>query len=64
MGLKGRLALLLYCNCTLKNGNASKTFFPLRRQLVRWPPACEDMSQEAEERPLLEDVIKQRTEDV
>jgi hypothetical protein len=38
----------------------------LRRQLeeeevgVRWPTACEDASQEAEESPLLEDVSKQR----
>jgi hypothetical protein len=38
----------------------------LRRQLeveevgVRWPPACEDVSSEADERPLLEDVTKQR----
>jgi hypothetical protein len=38
----------------------------LRRQLeeyeigVRLPPACEDVSPGAEERPLLEDVIKQR----
>jgi hypothetical protein len=30
---------------------------------VRWPPACEDVSSEAEERPLLEDVTKQRSED-
>jgi hypothetical protein len=40
----------------------------LRRQLedyevgVRWPPACEDVSPEAEERPLLEDVTKQHGE--
>jgi hypothetical protein len=26
---------------------------------VRWPPACEDVSPEAEERPLLEDITKQ-----
>jgi hypothetical protein len=30
---------------------------------VRWPPACEDVSPTAEERPLLEDVTKQRSED-
>jgi hypothetical protein len=30
---------------------------------VRCPPACEDMSLEAEERPLLEDLTKQRSED-
>jgi hypothetical protein len=30
---------------------------------VRWPPACEDVSPGAEERPLLEDVTKQRSED-
>jgi hypothetical protein len=41
----------------------------LRRQLeeeevgVRWPPACQDMSLEAEEHPLLEDVTKQCSED-
>jgi hypothetical protein len=41
----------------------------LRRQLgkyefgARWPPACEDVSPGAEERPLSEDVTKQRTED-
>jgi hypothetical protein len=41
----------------------------LKRQLevlkfaVRWPPGCEDVSPEAEERPLLEDVTKQRSED-
>jgi hypothetical protein len=41
----------------------------LRRQLekwnvgVRWPPACEDVSQEAEKRPLFEAVTKQRSED-
>jgi hypothetical protein len=29
---------------------------------VRWPPACEDVSPGAEERPLLEDVTKQRSE--
>jgi hypothetical protein len=29
---------------------------------VTWPPACEDMSPGAEERPLLEDVTKQRSE--
>jgi hypothetical protein len=27
---------------------------------VRWPPACEDVNSEAEERPLLEAVTKQR----
>jgi hypothetical protein len=30
---------------------------------VRWPPVCENVSAEAEERPLLEDVTKQRRED-
>jgi hypothetical protein len=41
----------------------------LRRQVeeqevgVRWPPACEDVSPGAEERPLLENVTKQRSED-
>jgi hypothetical protein len=30
---------------------------------MRWPPVCEDVSPEAEERPLLEDVTKQRSED-
>jgi hypothetical protein len=30
---------------------------------VRWPPACEDVSPGAEERPLLEAVTKQRSED-
>jgi hypothetical protein len=30
---------------------------------VRWPPACENVSTEAEEHPLLEDVTKQRSED-
>jgi hypothetical protein len=30
---------------------------------VRWSPACEDVSPEAEERPLLEAVTKQRNED-
>jgi hypothetical protein len=30
---------------------------------VRWPPACEDASPGAGERPLLEDVTKQRSED-
>jgi hypothetical protein len=30
---------------------------------VSWPPACEDVSLEAEERPLLEDVTKRRSED-
>jgi hypothetical protein len=41
----------------------------LRRQLeewevcVRWSPACEDVSPGAEERSLLEDVTKQRSED-
>jgi hypothetical protein len=41
----------------------------LRRQLyeqefgVRWPPACEDVNPAAEERPLLEDVAQQRSED-
>jgi hypothetical protein len=30
---------------------------------VRWPPACEDVSSEAGERPLLEDFAKQRSED-
>jgi hypothetical protein len=29
---------------------------------VRWPPAYEDLSPEAEERPLLEEVTKQRSE--
>jgi hypothetical protein len=29
----------------------------------RWPPACEDVGPEAEERPLLEDVTKQSSED-
>jgi hypothetical protein len=28
-----------------------------------WPPACEDVSPEAEERPLLEDATKQRSKD-
>jgi hypothetical protein len=31
---------------------------------VRWPPACEDVSQEAEERQLLEDVTRQSSEDL
>jgi hypothetical protein len=41
----------------------------LRRQLgekevrVRWPPACEEVSLGADERPLLEDFTKQRSED-
>jgi hypothetical protein len=30
---------------------------------VRWPPACEDVSPEAGELPLLEDVTKQRSEE-
>jgi hypothetical protein len=30
---------------------------------VRWPSACEDVRPGAEERPLLEDVTKQRSED-
>jgi hypothetical protein len=30
---------------------------------VTWPPACEDVSPGAEERPLLKDVIKQSSED-
>jgi hypothetical protein len=30
---------------------------------VRWPPAYEDVSPDAEERPLLEDVTKQRSQD-
>jgi hypothetical protein len=29
---------------------------------VRWPPACENLSPGAEQRPLLEDVTKQRSE--
>jgi hypothetical protein len=29
---------------------------------VKWPAACEDMSPEAEEHPLLEDITKQSTE--
>jgi hypothetical protein len=41
----------------------------MRRQLeesefgVRWPPACKDVSPGAEERPLLEEVTKQRNGD-
>jgi hypothetical protein len=31
-------------------------------QFVRWSPTCEDVSPEAEERPLLEDVTRQRNE--
>jgi hypothetical protein len=31
---------------------------------VRWPPASEDVSPGAEERPLLEDVTKQSSEDL
>jgi hypothetical protein len=30
---------------------------------VRWPSASEDVSPEAEVRPMLEDVTKQRSED-
>jgi hypothetical protein len=30
---------------------------------VRWPPACEDLRREAEDRRLLEDVTKQSSED-
>jgi hypothetical protein len=30
---------------------------------VRWSPACEDMNPAAEERPLLEGVTNQRSED-
>jgi hypothetical protein len=30
---------------------------------VRWPPACENVRPAAEERPLLEDVTKQRNEE-
>jgi hypothetical protein len=29
---------------------------------VRWPPACEDVSPGAEDRPFLEDVTKQSSE--
>jgi hypothetical protein len=41
----------------------------LRRQLeeyevgVRWPPACEDVSPGAKERPLLQGVTNRRSED-
>jgi hypothetical protein len=40
----------------------------LRRQLeeevgVRWPSVCRDVGLLAEERPVLEDVTKQRSED-
>jgi hypothetical protein len=34
-----------------------------KRLGVRRPPACEDMSPKEEERPLLEDVTKQNSED-
>jgi dihydrodipicolinate synthase/N-acetylneuraminate lyase len=30
-----------------------------QQSVLRWPPACEDMRLEAEERPLLEDFTKQ-----
>jgi hypothetical protein len=30
---------------------------------VRWPPACENVNQKVEERPLLEDVTKQLSQD-
>jgi hypothetical protein len=30
---------------------------------MKWAPACEDVNPGAEERPLLEDVTKQRSED-
>jgi hypothetical protein len=30
---------------------------------VRWPPACEDVNPEAEDRPLLEDITKLSSED-
>jgi hypothetical protein len=30
---------------------------------VRWPPACKNVNPGAEERPLLGDVTKQRSED-
>jgi hypothetical protein len=30
---------------------------------MKWPPACEDVSAGAEERPLLEDVTKQCSDD-
>jgi hypothetical protein len=30
---------------------------------VRWPSVCENVSPEEEERPLLEDITKQRSED-
>jgi hypothetical protein len=29
---------------------------------VRWPPQCEDLSPEAEKRPPLEDINKQKSE--
>jgi hypothetical protein len=47
----------------------TSTLRVLRRQLerqqigVRWPPACEDVSPRTENRPLLEDITKQRSED-
>jgi hypothetical protein len=47
----------------------SRDFRVLRRQLeewevgVIWPPACEDVRPGAEERPLLEDVTKQHSDD-
>jgi hypothetical protein len=30
---------------------------------VKWPPVCEDVSLGAEDRPLLEDITKQSSED-
>jgi hypothetical protein len=30
---------------------------------VKWPPACEDVSPEGEERPLLRDVTNQSSEE-
>jgi hypothetical protein len=45
----------------------NKDQLPLRNNFeqvnVRWPPACEDVSPEAEDRPLLEEVTKQCSED-
>jgi hypothetical protein len=66
-GLTPRLTnrLTVGCNVTLilisTCGSLEK--FALSEAGVRWPPACEEVSPQAEQRPLLENFTKQSSKD-
>jgi hypothetical protein len=59
----GSVPKLYYKDERDKRTSVEKTELEEWEVVVRWPPACEDVSPGTEEPPLLEDVTQQRSED-